>query len=1101
MRKLILSLVVCLLGSLLVKAQNREITGKVTDSAGVPMAGASINVKGARGGTSAGGDGSFRINIPSGRKTLIISAIGFDAQEVDVSSSSTVSVRMLATTKSLNEVVVTALGIRRERRELGTATQTVNADMLNKSGSGNALAELEGKASGLTVITSTGDPGGGVYFRLRGVTSITGSNQPLMVVDGVPIDNSVNNYDPTNAGALASGANADLTGGAQPTNRGSDLNPDDIESINVLKGPAATALYGIQAASGAIIITTKKGSNRKGVGVTFNSSFTVDKVSALPPRQNQFAQGTHGVYHGPESATSTSWGPAIDTLFWDGATDYPWDKHGAIVGQSDPTAKTKVTPYNPYDFFQSGATYNNNIALSGGNDKGAYRMSLGNVDQTGIIPKTKYVKTTFSMNGQAKLSDRLTVAGGVTYVNSDNNKSQQGSSLTGIMLGLTRTTPTFDNSNGLKDPANNPAAYMFQDGTGNQRSYRGFGIYDNPYWVVNKDPFTSRLNRVYGYGNAGYKLLDWMDLGWRIGGDVYTQDDKDVYDINSGQFPNGAIFMNDYQTRQFNSDFTINMHKNFSGDFNGSLLVGHNYFTTENDVRFVQGQTFTIPGFYDLSNAASYIATETEAHKRTMAFYAEAELKYKDMYYLTLTGRQETSSTLPAKNNTFFFPSASLSWVFSELDAVRNSSLISFGKLRASFAQVGKDAPIYGLGTPFTPAFTKDGFTTGITYPVDGLSSYQLSNAVTTIGNPDLKPEKTYSYELGADVSFLKNRITVNATTYYSRSTGVIFPTSVAFTSGYAAKLLNAATIDNKGLELTLQTTPVKTVYGLRWDLTFNWSRNLNKVVSLAPGIDRFFVAGFGAGEAEIDAVAGKPFGVIYGSTFIHTDPANLKSPKLICDNCGVGTGQYQPAVVGSNEVIGNTNPDWSGSVISSLSYKGVTLGVQVDVRHGGDMWNGTRGALANKGVAVETKNRLTPVTFSGPLGHLDLAGNIVHDEGGVDKPGAGAANTTASTYDQYYWQNVGSSFVGPQEVDIENAGWTRIRQVSLTYELPKNALGKSKLSLLSLTIFANNPKIWTKYQGVDPETSLAGPSNAQGMDYFNAPGTKSYGIRLNLGL
>ena len=1100
MRKLVLCLVASLLVSVLVKAQSREVTGHVTDSTGSPLAGASINVKGARGGTSAGPDGSFRITLPANRNSLVVSAVGYEPQEINVSGNNTVSVHLLAATRSLNEVVVTALGIRREKRELGTATQTVNADQLNKSGTGNALTELEGKASGLTVITSTGDPGGGVYFRLRGVTSITGSNQPLMVVDGVPIDNGINNFDPTNAGPV-SGAAGDLTGGAQPTNRGSDLNPDDIESINVLKGPAATALYGIQAASGAIIITTKKGSNRKGLGVTFNSSFTVDKVSMLPPLQNQWAQGSGGQYSGPESAASTSWGAKIDTLAWDGATDYPWDKHGAIVGKSDPTAKTPVTPYDPYSFFQKGYTYNNNIAVSGGNDKGAYRMSLGNLEQTGIIPKAKYEKTTFSMNGQAKLSDRLNVSGGATYTNSYNMKTQQGSSLSGVMLGLTRTTPTFDNSNGYSNAANHLDAYQFQDGTGNQRSYRGFGIYDNPYWVVNKEPFTSRLNRVFGYGQAGYKLLDWMDLGWRVGGDVYSQNDKDVYDINSGQFPNGAIFTSGYQNRQFNSDFTVNMHKSFADDFSGSLLLGHNYFTTANDVQFMSGQSFVIPGFLDISNATSLISTETQTHKRTMAFYGEAELKYKDMYYLTITGRQETSSTLPAKNNTFFYPSASLSWVFSELPAVKNSNLISFGKLRASYAQVGKDAPIYGLTTPFAPATIKDGFTTGVTYPVDGLAGYQLSNAVSVIGNPDLKPEKTNSYEFGTDLSFLKNRITLNATAYYSRSNGVIFPTSIAFSSGYAAKLLNAATIDNKGLELTLQTTPVKTRYGLRWDLTFNWSRNVNKVVSLAPGVDRFFVAGFGGGEAEIDAVAGKPFGVIYGSTYVHTQPSNLRSPIVINDNGGVGTGQYQPLVVGPNEVIGNTNPDWIGSAISSLSYQGFTFGFQIDVRHGGDMWNGTRGALGNKGTAAETNNRYQATTFKGPLGHLDLAGNIVHSEGGVDKPGPGAQNTTASSYDQYYWQNVGSSFVGPQEVDIENAGWTRIRQMSLSYELPKKVLGKSKINLLSLTIFANNPKIWTKYQGVDPETSLAGPANAQGMDYFNNPGTKSYGVRLNFGL
>jgi len=1088
-------------------AQNKEVTGKVTDSVGTPISGASINIKGNRRGVSAAADGSFRLMAPE-NGTLVISAIGFTPKEVSLRGQSEVTVQLFMSRNTMNEVVVTALGIRREKRELGTATQTVNADALNKSGTGNALAELEGKASGLQVITSTGDPGGGVYFRLRGVTSITGSNQPLMVVDGVPIDNSVNNYDPTNAGALAGGPGADLTGGAQPTNRGSDLNPDDIESVNILKGPAATALYGIQAASGAIIITTKKGSNRKGVGVTFNSSFTIDKVSNLPPLQSQFAQGTLNgktgliEYRGPETGTSISWGPNLDTLYWDGATDYPWDKHGAIVGKSDPTAKQKVVPYDRYAFFQKGYTYNNNIALSGGNDRSAYRMSLGNIEQTGIIPKSKYVKTTLSMNGQSRLSDKLTISGGMNYINSDNHKTHQGSSLSGVMLGLTRTPATFDNANGhTKNAADFPDAYQFQDGTGNQRTYRGTGGYDNPYWVVNKSPFTSKLNRVFGYGQASYKLLDWMDLGWRVGGDVYSQADKDAYDINSANFAAGAVYLNNYTNQQYNSDFTINMRHRFTDDLSGTLLVGHNYFTTTNNIQFSSGTNFNIPGFFDISNASSPLALETQTHKRTMAFYAEANLKYKEMLYLTVTSRRETSSTLPPANNSFFYPSASLSWVFSELESMKGSNLISFGKIRASFAQVGKDAPIYGLKTYFAPASTKDGFTTGIAFPIDGIAGYQISNVNTVIGNKDLKPENTFSYEFGADLSFLKNRITLNATAYYSRSKDVIFPVSVAYSSGYAGKLLNAATIDNKGLELTLQTTPIKTTYGLRWDVTFNWSRNLNKVISLYKGIDRFFVAGFGGGEAEIDAVAGKPFGMIYGNTYVHTDPNNIKSPIVIQDNGGVGFGQNQPLTGGPNAVIGNTNPDWIGSAISSLSYKGLTFGFQIDVRHGSDMWNGTRGALANKGTSAETLNRYTAHTWKGPLGHLDLAGNLVHDEGGVDKPGPGAQNTTPSSYDQFYWQNIGNSFGGPQEIDVESGGWTRIRQVSLTYELPKNVLGKSKLTLLSLTIFANNPKIWTKYDGVDPETSLAGPSNAQGLDYFNNPGTKSYGIRLNLGL
>jgi hypothetical protein len=457
---------------------------------------------------------------------------------------------------------------------------------------------------------------------------------------------------------------------------------------------------------------------------------------------------------------------------------------------------------------------------------------------------------------------------------------------------------------------------------------------------------------------------------------------------------------------------------------------------------------------------------------------------------------------LPAANNTFFYPSVGLGWVFTELEGMKNNNVLSFGKLRASFAQVGKDAPIYALATQFGSSTFKDGFTTGITFPINGVGGYQYSSAVTTIGNPDLKPENTFSYELGTDLSFLKSRIGLTATAYYSKSSDVIFPISVPYTSGFAGKLLNAATIENKGLELTLTTTPVKMANGLRWDLNFNWSRNINKVVALAPGIDRFFVAGFGGGEAEIDAVAGLPFGLIYGNTYPRAITGDLKSPLLINDvTTSAGYAMPIGGGVGPNEVLGNTNPAWIGSVISTLAYKGFSFGFQIDVRHGGDVYNGTRGALANKGTAKETANRGAPALFKGLLGHLDADGNVVHfDKTGHEVAGAGDANTIASTYNQYYWQNVGNSFGGPQEIDIEDGSFVRIRQVSLSYDLPRSLLSKAHISSLGLTVFANNLHLWTKYDGVDPETSLAGPSNAQGLDYFNNPGTKSFGIRLNVG-
>ncbi len=1094
-----------MLCTIIALAQNREITGKIVDSKdGTPLPKVSIKIKGTNKGTSTNADGTF--SVEAGKAvTLEISGVGYQSTTILATPGQAINVELNQEVKSLNEVVVTALGIKREKRSLGYATQTVGAEQLNKSGSGNPLSELSGKASGVTVINSAGDPGAGTYIRLRGVTSIIGNNQPLMVIDGVPVDNTVNNFDPTNAGFQASGANANLTGGSQPSNRGIDINPNDIESINLLKGPAATALYGIQATSGALIITTKKGSaipGKRGASISLNSSVTFDKVSNLPPLQDQFSQGSSGQYLPPESAASISWGAALDTLAWDGSTDYPFDKHGNIVGKSDPSAKIPVTPYDRYKFFKTGYTYNNNVALSGGNDRGTYRMSLGNLYQTGIIPKSKYVKSTFSLSGTSRLSDKLSSSAGITYTNSANDKVQQGSSLSSIMLGLVRTPATFDNSNGLSDPANNTSSYQLPDGS--QRNYRGGGGYDNPYWNVNKNPFRSDLDRVFGYGQINYNLFDWLSFNYRVGGDIYSQSDKNAYDIGSNQFPAGVIYLIDYFNRQFNSDFTISLKKSLSKDISASVLLGHNYFTLTQSNRFLQGNSFLAPDFYDISNVASFLSGETKLRKRTMAYYADVDLSYKRMLYLTLTGRREETSTLAAKNNTFFYPSANLGWVFTELESLKNNNVLSFGKLRASFAQVGKDGPAYSLTSPFTSTLIKDGFTTGITFPFPGnIGGYQISSAITTLGNPDLKPENTFSYEGGFDLGFLNDRVSLNATAYYSKSKDVIFPISVPYTTGYAGKLLNAATITNKGIELTLNTTPVKTSSGLKWDVNFNWSTNENKVVSLAPGFDRFFVAGFGGGEAEIDAVAGQPYGVIYGSTTTHVELTNLKSPLLITDD-KTDPGYGQPVAFGQGPlmVIGNTNPKWIGSVITDLEFKGFSFGLQLDVRHGGDVHNGTRGALTNKGTAEQTANRGKPVTFQGLLGHLDANGNVVHfdADGMTELPGAGVPNTIQTTYSQYYWQNIQNSFQAGQETDVEDGSYTRIRQVSLSYELPKSILNKSPFTGLAITLFANNAKLWTKYDGVDPETSLAGPANAQGLDYFNNPGTKSYGIRLSVG-
>ena len=646
-------------------AQSRVVNGKIIDEKGDPVSGASIIVKGTSRGTSASATGDFSISVKPG-DVLQVSAANFGRSESRIGSESNISITLKPGANILEEVVVTALGIKREKRSLTYASETISNDQINKSGTGNPLSELSGKAAGLTVINSSGDPGSGTYVRLRGVTSITGDNQPLMVVDGVPIDNSINNYDPTAATPNTNGPSANLTGGTIPSNRGIDINPNDIESITVLKGPAATALYGIRAASGALIITTKKGNfGSQRTSISFNSSVALDKPNRLPDLQTEFGQGGNGQYYGPNSGNGNrrvAWGAKIDTLFWDGNGN-EWDPHGNIVGQSDPNAKTKVVPYDRYDFFDEGVTTNNNISVTGGSEKTSYRVSLGNLYQKGIIPLSKYNKTTFGISGQAKINEKFSISGGINFIVSTNNKIQQGSNTSGVMLGLLRTPPTFDNSNGLSDPANNIASYV-NASTQGQRSYRGGIGYDNPYWTVNRNPFNEDVNREYGYAQATYKLFDWMTLNYRLGGDVYSQDSKNFYDIGSSAFTAGKGIIRDYFNNQYNSDFTVNLQKSFGEKLSGSLLLGHNYFYNKSKSRLTIGDGLITPTFFDIVNALSYSASELDGVKRTSAIYGQAELSYDNMLFINLTGRRETSSSLPENNRNFFYPSVGAGFCF-----------------------------------------------------------------------------------------------------------------------------------------------------------------------------------------------------------------------------------------------------------------------------------------------------------------------------------------------------------------------------------------------------------------------------------------------------
>ncbi|HTA27164.1 MAG TPA: SusC/RagA family TonB-linked outer membrane protein, partial [Bacteroidia bacterium] len=731
-------------------AQSRVIQGTVKDESGRSVPFMAVQVKGTTIGTYTDTAGKFALAVDSSAKTLILNYPGMTSQEVAISDNMKITMKNDAL--GLSEVVVTALGIPVEKKSLGTATQVVGSEQLNNSGTSNVMDELSGKVAGLTVINSAGDPGAGTFINLRGVTSLTGNNQPLMVVDGIPIDNSINTYDPTNAGFQASGANGNLTGGVQPTNRGLDINPSDIESITVLKGPAATALYGLQAASGALIITTKKGGKtHAGLGIEFNSSETWSTYNKLPNLQTVRGQGDADQYFGPTAGTSSkkfSWGPPIDSLYWTGnttsnaANSYAgsYDPHGPIVEIGQPgwnSSLQKVTRYDPYTFFQTGVAADNNISFSGGSDNTSFRMSIGNLSQTGIIPLSKYNKNTVNLNGSTALSKRLKLTGGINYTNSVAHKVQQGSNVSGVMLGLLRTPSTFDNSNGYGNSnPTNTAIFELPDPNTDERDYRGGGGYDNPYWTVNQNPFVSTVNRTYGYAKADYNLINktktTVDLSWTVGGDMSLQDDKNVYDIGSNALGGaGGIYMADYFNTQLNTDEIATIKHTFSDDFKATVILGQNYFTLNNAIRYANGANFVIPHFLDMSNAQSFQASEGEGGKRTSAWYGEAILDWKSQLFLTITARDETSSTLPVDNDVFFYPSVSGAWVFTETFKMSTNKILPYGKLRISYADVGKDAPSQALQTYYHSASILDGFTSGVSFPFNSITGFELSNDIT----------------------------------------------------------------------------------------------------------------------------------------------------------------------------------------------------------------------------------------------------------------------------------------------------------------------------------------------------------------------------------
>lgn len=1109
MRKLVQIFAIIMAMSLQLAAQERFISGKVTSKDdGTTIPGVSITVVGSAIGTSTDIDGKYRLSVPPNAKSIRFSGVGVKTKEVALGSSTTVDIVMESDVLKLDEAVVTAIGIKREKKALGYSVQDVSGDALTKGNQGDVLQALSGKVAGVQITAGSGAPGASTNIKLRGANSILFNNQPLFVIDGIPVDNSV-----YTSGNPENGDNNFLDGVGN-SNRAADVNPEDIESITVLKGGAATALYGINAGNGAIIITTKKGARAVGgnkINVSFSSSLSFETVNRFVETQKKYGQGSRYDEYGSELYEASpfiygsddpvfgkriSWGPAIDQLSYNGDASYLWDSRGKIVFSSDPSATSKVVAYDQNDFFQTGTIWNNNVSITGGSDIGTYRFSLSNLKNDGVIPLSSFRRTVLSMGGQSAINTKMKISGNISYSNSGGQRIQQGSNTSGLMLGLLRTPITFDNRNGVSDPED-PAAFVFGDGR--PRTYRGFGGYDNPYWTINRNPYKDEVNRVFGNVQTDYLFNNWLTATYRIGGDIYSDERNAAFDKYSATASSGRIINDQYNFKQFNSDLLLTAQGRLSNTLNGSLTIGNNIQKTKVNRLYVQGDGLTIPTFFNLNNVQSVVSYYRPIDsKASYSFYGDAKIDFKSYLYLGVTGRVDNVSTLAPDKNTFFYPGASLGFIFTDAFGMENNKFLPYGKVRVSHAKVGNAAPAFALQTYYGSASVADGWVSGVYFPFNGTTGF---TQLDTYGNNNLKPENTVETELGTDLRFFNNRVGLDFTYYKRNGKDLIVPVSIAASTGGLAAYLNTGEIENKGIEIALNITPVKTK-SFEWNIGLNWSKNKSKVLKLADGLEQIFLNGFEG--TSISAVEGQPYGVIWGFKYLEDGNGNLilnDDPTVPDDVNDTENPLFAlPLANTESEVIGDPNPDWIGGVSNTFTWKGFSLYVLIDIKHGGDIWNGTKGALTYFGTSKLTENRGSSVVYEGLMGHLDGDGNIVHYENGVEVAGPGAANTTAAELGEYWYSTEGGGFGTTSKQFVEDGSYTKLRELSLSYSFNPTLLKKSPFRSFELGVFARNIIIDTDYDGVDPETSLTGAGNSQGLDYFNMPNTKSFGVSLKVG-
>ncbi len=1039
-----------------------KVTGKVTDRAsGESMPGVAVVVSGQGVGVFTGADGSYSITANAASDQLHFSFIGYGSESVRLGGQSAVNVSMTAGV-NLDEVVVTALGVSREKKSLGYSIQELGNKSFTQAKSENIVKSLTGKIAGVQVTSGTAI-GSSSKVILRGASSITGNNQPLFVVDGIPMDNS--DYSSSNQQRSV--------GGYDYGNAIQDMNPDDIESVSVLKGPAAAALYGSRASNGAIVITTKSGkghraSGKKGLGVSVSSTVAFNDVYVLPDYQNSYGGGAGTAWMNqlmvdslgetpiPDYGYDGSWGPALDGTMvrhWDSWYDYEGD---ADYGQSRAWSPTDS---DVEEFFQTGVTYSNNFAVTGATDASSFRLSYTNHDQTGVYENSSLKRNTLSFSGSSDVSDRMTASVSANYVQSVG----QGRPMTGygqsVMSQFTQWGQRQLSMDRLRNYENADGSHRTWNR--NSASDGSPHYWDNPFWERYKNVQDDQRDRVFGNITMNYKINDNMSFMGRALTDFYV--DRRQERVAVGGVNESSYSEYTRQLQETNIDGYLNFNKEINSDLNLIGFVGVNRRTRN----FQRLGAFTLgglntPDLYNVTNGGDgYQVNDYESSKVVNSVMGSVSLGYQRTLFVDITGRNDWSSTLSEENNSYFYPSATASYVFSELI---ESDALSFGKLRLGWAQVGNDTGPYQ---------------TGLTYGVN--PNYGSSGSATVPNaqnNPGLMPERTSSFEIGTELNFFMDRLRVDATYYVSTTEDLIFNVPVSAASGYTSTVLNAGKTENRGIELAISGTPVQTE-DFRWDIGINLAKNKNELIELADGVDNIrYTSLFGV---TLEARPGQPLGTFYGYDFLYDDDGN----KLVD-----GDGYY----LSTDEVvpIGNILADLTGGVYTDLQYKNLSFSALVDFQKGGSLhsysnqWGKYSGTLAE---TAENNIREDGIVVEGMVAE-------VNDDG--DWVSTGVENAATIDAQSHYFYNQGYIIHAADQYD---ASFVKLREMRLDYNLPASLTSGLPFTNISIGIYGRNLAILSKNApNIDPEVATSS-SNVQGFEGGQLPAERTIGFNLKFNL